>query len=270
MTRFGTLAQLEFDHPDLGLTRRLGEQVRVEMAVRRTAAEIAGRYLPDDVTAALAMIFADRTFAGILGEIAHAGAVIQRQDGVHADGAETHAGDVEDGGIIGLRAGRAPDGDAEVRALNVRRHDRMRHPAVADGIDIIDRAKRPQVGDVLGALIDDGALVARKGQGVALILHEILPDLRTDIFEDKAEMPHERIVAQDRMARLDQVPDTQGGQGRKHDEGPIKIAIDPQAQSGHDKAEKDDDLEDEETRHGPTPVYRGDSTFDARCNGHDN
>ena len=55
---------------------------------------------------------------------------------------------------------------------------------------------------LLGALIDDGALVARKRHAVLVVLEEVLAHLRPDLFEQEAQMGGDGVVAQNGMARL--------------------------------------------------------------------
>ena len=50
----------------------------------------------------------------------------------------------------------------------------MMQPLVMIAIDVVMGAERPRVELLLGALIDEGALVAREGRAVLLSLEEIL------------------------------------------------------------------------------------------------
>ncbi len=86
----GALAEFYLDHPDLWLSCLLGEAFRIEIALLVTAAEIAAAQFPDKVAAMFAMVGADAAFSGVMGEVAHPGATIQRADGVGAERAETH------------------------------------------------------------------------------------------------------------------------------------------------------------------------------------
>ncbi len=122
-----------------------------------------------------------------------------------ADGAEAGARNIEHRGIVGLGALRPADGDAEIVVLDRRRHDRMRNPAIADGIDVADGAEGLLVVDALGAAIDEGALFARERQRIAIVLDDILPDFRADGFDPETEMADQGVVAQDRMLSLDEI-----------------------------------------------------------------
>src|SRR5208282_796058 len=83
--------------------------------------------------------------------------------------------------------------------------DRMRQPFEAGRIDIVLRAERPLIERLFGALIDQRALIARERCAVFFAFQEILPDLGTYFFEDEADMRAQRIIAQYRMPRLQQV-----------------------------------------------------------------
>ncbi len=79
----GPLGQFEFDHAD-GLSRGLVlEHLRVELAVRGAAAEVAGTDLPYDVTALLVM-GAVPALTGILVEAGELGAFVDGHDGLGA------------------------------------------------------------------------------------------------------------------------------------------------------------------------------------------
>src|SRR3546814_16783947 len=72
----GALADLEFDHLDLRVGRLLRKADRVEPAVGGPAAEIAAADFHAKVAAMLALIGADRTFAGIMRESAKLRALV--------------------------------------------------------------------------------------------------------------------------------------------------------------------------------------------------
>ena len=92
----------------------------------------------------------------------------------------------------------------------------MVNPFIGVGIDILHRAKRTFVERALGALIDDGALVARKWRAVGVGFEEILPHLGTDRFKQKPQMRENGIVSQDRMARLRNVAQTKESEARSY------------------------------------------------------
>ena len=76
-------------------------------------------------------------------------------------------------------------------------------------IDIALRAKRFLVELALGALIDDGALLAGEWPAVGIGLEEILAHLGPYFFKEKAQVPDDRIVAQNGMAGLGGIAHTQ-------------------------------------------------------------
>src|SRR5262249_25963383 len=63
-------------------------------------------------------------------------------------------------------------------------------------------AERPFVQSALGALVDDGALVAREGSTIFRAFEKILTNLGANLFENKADMCRQRIVAQDGVPGL--------------------------------------------------------------------
>ena len=94
---------------------RSGQNAAVVVA----AAEIAAADLPDQVAAEFAMIAADAAFAGVVREAAELGALVEGANGVRAERAEAHGGDVEERQRIGLAAVGAADRDAKVVVLDV-------------------------------------------------------------------------------------------------------------------------------------------------------
>ena len=187
----------------------------LKRAVGVAATEIARADFPDDVAAVFAVIGAVAAFAGVVGEIAFLGAAVERADGVGAERAEAHRRNIEDRRRVGLRAIRSADGDAERLLRHRPRRHRMVEPFVARGIDVVLRAERPLVQRPLGALVDDGALVAGKRRAVFFAFEKILADLGADLLEDEADMRRERIVAQHRVPRLQHVV---GADHRQRDE----------------------------------------------------
>ena len=203
MAGLGALAELQLDHLDLGVGRARGEAFGREGAVGVAGAEIAGADLPDDVAAALPMIGAVAALAGIVREAAQFGAAVQGADGIGAERPEAHGRDVEDRGGVGLGALGSADGDAERFLADRRGRNRVRHPLVAFGIDVVVCAEGTHVEHQLGSLVDDRAPVARKRQPVLVAFEEVLAHLRPDRLEDEAQMGGDRIVAQHRMLRLE-------------------------------------------------------------------
>src|SRR6202162_5965546 len=234
----GALRDLDLDHLDLGGARLLGELFRIELAVRRAAAEIAAADLPDQVAAVLAGIAADPALAGVVGEAAELGALVERAHRVRRERAEAHRRNVEHGAGIRLLALVAADHHSGVGVCDVHRAQRMIDPFVAGEIHVLAGAERLAVLDALGALVDQRALRARERHRLVVALQEILADLRPDRLEEEADVRHDRVVAQDRTARLQEIADADradepGGAGEQE---PAPIA-----QRRRERDQRDDD-----------------------------
>src|SRR5262245_32706654 len=67
------------------------------------------------------------------------------------------------------------------------------------------RAEWAAIERLLGSLIDDRALIARKRHTVLLVLEEVLAKFGTNMLEDEANMCRNRIIAEDGMFGLEQV-----------------------------------------------------------------
>src|SRR6185436_17901902 len=93
--RLGALAQLDLDRLDVRALHGLEGALEGEVAVWVAAAEIAGPDLPDDV-AAVAVMIADATFAGVLQRAREHDAAIDRLDGRARQRAIAHRGGVDD------------------------------------------------------------------------------------------------------------------------------------------------------------------------------
>ncbi|MPL94347.1 hypothetical protein SDC9_40500 [bioreactor metagenome] len=92
----------------------------------------------------------------------------------------------------------------------------MGQPLIARAIDLHLGAEGARVLDVLRALVDDRALLAREGFLVGIALDQVLPDLGADLLEQEAQMPDHRVVAQDRVFRLDDVAHAHHRECPKH------------------------------------------------------
>ncbi len=165
---------------------------------------------------------ADRALAGVVCEAAPLRPRIQRQDGVGRQRAETHGRDVEDADVIGLgaRGATIAHPNAEIVTLQDGRRHRVVDPFVTDLHHVDLRAEGPLVGLALGALVHQGALLARKGHLLAVGLDEVLPDLRPDELQQEAQVSQHRIVAQDRVARLQHIAQAQRGQRQRRQRPP--------------------------------------------------
>ncbi|MCY1179726.1 hypothetical protein D9M73_201400 [compost metagenome] len=169
MAGFGALAELDLDHPHLRGAGLGGEAFRVELAVTGAAAEVAATQFPDQVAAVLAVVGADAAFAGVVIEVAELGALVERADGVGAEGAETHGRDVEHRGRIGLGALRPAHQHAEgVRVAERRRAHGMADEFEAGLVDVDQGAEGLVAPFVLGPRIDQRTLGAGEGQAVVV------------------------------------------------------------------------------------------------------
>ena len=121
-----------------------------------------------------AVVAAHAAFPGVMGKVAELGALVQRANGVGGQRAIAHGRDVEHGCRVGLRAFRPADRGAEELRRRLLRLDRMMQPLIMIAVNVVMGAEGARVELLLGALIDEGALVAREGRAVLLSLEEIL------------------------------------------------------------------------------------------------
>ena len=77
---FRPLRQLQLQHPHLRFGGGIREPDRIETAVRRPRAEIAGAEFPDQIAAVLAVVGRNAAFAGIVVEAAKPGPLVQGPD----------------------------------------------------------------------------------------------------------------------------------------------------------------------------------------------
>src|SRR5258706_2895822 len=118
----------------------------------------------------------------------HERALIESPNRIRAQGAEAHGRDIEYRCIIGPRAIRSTNFDAERRGCERPRHDRMADPLEPLRIDVVLRPERTLVQDHLGALIDHRPLVAAERPAVFLVFKEILTHLGSYLFEQETQM----------------------------------------------------------------------------------
>ena len=85
----------------------------------------------------------------------------------------------------------------------------MAKKRIARCIDILLGAERYSLQLVFGALIHQRALLAIERKRVGVAFNQILPNLRSDAFENPAHMRDNRIVAPQRMSRLQDVINAQ-------------------------------------------------------------
>src|SRR6266481_1345517 len=134
------------------------------------------------------MIGGKPALPGIMGETADLGALIEGPNRIRAQGAEAHGRDIEYRCIIGPRAIRSANTEAERRGCERPRHDRMADPLESLCIDVVLRPERTLVQRHLGALIGHRRLVAAERPAVLLVFEEILTHLGSYLFEQETQM----------------------------------------------------------------------------------
>src|SRR5690606_17625762 len=87
-------------------------------------------------------------------------------------------------------------------------------------VDVVLGAEGPLVQHVLGALVDDGALLPGALALVGISLAEVLAALRADRFQAVAEMRRDRIVAPQGLLALEQVDDADHAQATEDRQAP--------------------------------------------------
>ena len=104
MSRFGTLAEFDFNHLDLRFAGLIDKALGAEAALVVAATEVARTYFPDQVAAVYAVVARDRALAGVVRKAAHFGALVQGHDGVGAERAKAHGRHIEQADVVGLAA----------------------------------------------------------------------------------------------------------------------------------------------------------------------
>jgi hypothetical protein len=151
----GALRELDLDHLDLRLARLQRELLRVEISIRRAAAEIAAADLPDQIAAVLAVMAADRAFPGVVSEIAELGALVERAHRVCGQRAEAHRRNIEYRTGVRLLAAFTANLHAEIKIIDRYRTQRVIDPFVAGQVHAFAGSERLSALDVLGALINE-------------------------------------------------------------------------------------------------------------------
>jgi hypothetical protein len=216
VARLGALADLELDHLHLRRLRLLREPFLAEAAVRVAAAEVAAADFPDQVAAVLAMVAADAALAGVMREAALLRADIERADGVRRQRAEAHRRDAEHRVRVRLRAAALAHHHAEIRVLDLQRVHRVVDPLVVRRVGIDQRAVGALVNHVLGALVHQRTLRARERDLLGLRLEEVLADLGPDELQEETQVRQDRVVAADRLPRLQHVPGAEQAERARH------------------------------------------------------
>ena len=162
------------------------------------------------------MIPADPAFTCVVRKTAELGAAVEGANGVGAQRAKTHGGDVEERQRIGLAAIGAAHRDVKVVALVRMGDDRVIDPLEVVAVDVLLGAERPLVERALRALVNDRALRPVERRTVGVALQKILADFRPDLFQKEADMGEDGIIAPDAVAGLQEVPDADGARDRAH------------------------------------------------------
>src|SRR5262245_20401336 len=129
------------------------------------------------------MVWAQATFAGVVGKSAELRTLVQRAHRVGAQRAETHSGDVEYRGRVGLQAIGTANYNPKRRAGGLSCSDGVAEPLEGAVVDIELRAEGDFVELAFGALVHNHTLLARKRCSRRIVLQEVLTDLGPDVLE---------------------------------------------------------------------------------------
>ncbi|MCY1176505.1 hypothetical protein D9M73_167800 [compost metagenome] len=157
-----------------------------------------------------------------MGEATALGPLVERGNGVGAEGAEAHGRDIEDRGGVRLATLRTTDGDTERGGIGgICWQHRMADELEAGPVDIVERTEGLLGAFILGPGVDQRALGARERQLVVITLKQVLANFRADGFDQVTDVAQNRIVAPYRMVALAQVVQAnQAEQGADQGEGP--------------------------------------------------
>src|SRR2546430_583330 len=120
------------------------------------------------------MVPADPAFARVARETSELGSPVEGANGICAQRAEAHGGNVEEREGVGLATVGAADRDAKVVALDRTGNDRMIDPLEVVAVDVLLRAERPLVERALRPLVSNGAFRSIERRAVGFALQEIL------------------------------------------------------------------------------------------------
>src|SRR5690606_5636334 len=113
VARFGALAELDLDHPDLRICGFLLKGPWVKATIGVPAAKIPAADFPDQIAAMVSVVGTDTPLAGVVGKASQLCALVQCKNGVGTQRSEAHRRDVQDGCSVGLPAIAAANVDAE-------------------------------------------------------------------------------------------------------------------------------------------------------------
>ena len=155
VARFGALAELDLDHPDLRICGFLLKGSWVKATIGVPAAKIPAADFPDQIAAMVSVVRTDTPLAGVMGKASQLCALVQCKNGVGTQRSEAHRRDVQDGCSVGLPAIAAANVDAERGGITGgNRAVRMPDKFIAAFIDIKLGAKCALAAFVLRPRVD--------------------------------------------------------------------------------------------------------------------
>ena len=154
----------------------------------------------------------------VVRESAPRGTGVQGADGVGRNRAEAHRRHVQQRHVVRLGAVRTADPYPRLVLVRLSRRGRGEHVLVADLVHVQLGAVGLLTVDALGPLVDHAAGVPVVGPTVDIALDEVLLDLGPDLLEQESHMTRDRVVAQDRVLSLHDVPTGQQRQRAEDDD----------------------------------------------------
>jgi hypothetical protein len=154
------------------------------------------------------------TLAGVVRKPAALGPFVEGANGICAQRAEAHGGNVKDRKRVGMATVIAADRDAKIMAIRLSGVDRVTDPLEALAINVLMGAERALVESALRALIRYRAFRPVERCTVGFALEKVLPYFGPDLLEHETDMRKNRVIAPDAVARLQEVPNTDCGQRR--------------------------------------------------------
>src|SRR5262249_28756985 len=119
--------------------------------------------------------------------------------------AVAHRRNVEDRCRVWMFAIRSADIDAKKLVRGVFGSKGVVQPLVAGLVNIVLRSERALVECTFGALIDNGALVARERHTVLVVLEKVLPHLGANLLEKETQMRGDGVVPQNSVMALEEI-----------------------------------------------------------------
>src|SRR5262249_23688464 len=170
------------------------------------AGEIAGGDRGKQVATKFAMIPADPAFAGVVRKASSLGSAVEGANGVCAERAEAHGGNVKQRQGVGLAARGAAHGHTKAVTIGRTGNDRVIDPLEVVAINVLLSAKWPFVECALRPLVGNSAFRSIERRAVGFTFQEILTDFRSNLFQHEANVGEDWIIAPDAMAALRKIP----------------------------------------------------------------